>query len=1349
MAPDKVPSVVPSDPVIPSSAHEPRDSWAELAAHAPGQVQVIRRNAEVTHFDPNKVMVAMTKAFLAVEGPNAAASSRIHDTVKTLTDQVVSALTRRLPGGGTVHIEDIQDQVELALMRAGEHKVARAYVLYREQRARERAEKVPAAPKEAHRISVSCADGSPRPLDTTRLQRLMTEACRGLEAVDGQAILEDTYRNLFDGIKEADVSQALVMSARALIEQDPEYSLVAARLLLDTLRREALGFLGMGVGVEAQADLAERYADYFTAYVRQAADLELLDRRLAQYDLQRLGVALEPERDLAFTYLGLQTLYDRYFIHSAQGVRFELPQAFFMRVAMGLAMNELDREERAIEFYRLLSSFDFMSSTPALFNSGTPRPQLSSCYLTTVPDDLDGIYSAIKDNALLSKFAGGLSNDWTRVRGMGAHIKGTNGKSQGVVPFLKVANDTAVAVNQCIAPDTTVFAADGPRPIAEVEVGDLVLGQRGHYRQVTEHFVYEQKNASMVRIAVKHSVKDLRVTAGHPLWAIKGMPREQSIARTLRQIENGRYAPDWIEAGRLERGDYVAQVIPNEVVPVPGLTRDDARFYGILLGDGHLTRGSEFGVSGNPGDDAGHLQFVRDYLDARGVHYWENGRGDTYLQIKWSVGRGLARCATTTTARWVGLDRSCLPFTYEDLYDAGGNRGKRIARRFSHLPHDQTLALVQGLLETDGGVSHGKEIYFTATSATLAEGLRYQLLRLGIPCAGQYRERDNTHEGTCSDGSVVAFTGTIRAFDLRIPAVPEIAALVGVPPLTKHNWFRLGNRIFTRIKSVTPIRSVSKVHDLKVEGDATYMTAAALVHNGGKRKGAVCAYLETWHIDVEEFLELRKNTGDDRRRTHDMNTANWIPDLFMKRVAEDGPWTLFSPDETPDLHDLTGRAFEDAYCAYEQKAARGELRVTKTLKALDLWRKMLGMLFETGHPWLAFKDSCNLRYTNQHLGQVHSSNLCSEITLHTNDQEIAVCNLGSVNLAAHVDERGLDTDKLAKTVATAMRMLDNVIDYNYYSVPQARNANLRHRPVGLGIMGFQDALYKLRIPYAGEEAVRFADLSMEVVAYHAIRASTDLAEERGLYPSFEGSLWSRGILPIDSIALLEEGRGGYLQMDRSSTLDWDGLRKRVRIVGMRNSNCMAIAPTATISNIVGASQSIEPTYQNLFVKSNLSGEFTVVNPYLVNDLKERGLWDPVMVNDLKYYDGSVQAIDRIPQELKELYATAFEIDLRWLVEAASRRQKWLDQAQSLNLYMREPNGKKLDNIYKLAWVRGLKTTYYLRSMGTTHLEKSTMEDAARASQLNAVGGYYPSDKGIDADEAKACSVLEPDCEVCQ
>ncbi|WP_018871963.1 ribonucleoside-diphosphate reductase subunit alpha [Thioalkalivibrio sp. ALJ16] len=941
---------------------------AEVLATSPGQHQVIRRNGKVTGFDASKIEVAVTKAFLAVEGGSAAASRRIHDISKEVAGQVVDSLFRRAGTQGmTVHIEDIQDQVELALMRGGHHKVARAYVIYREQQAQKRAAEAAEQGLDEQEIApalnVTRADGTQAPLDEERLQAVVAEACAGIEQVDGEKILTEARRNLFDGVAEKDVSTALVMAARVMIEQEPNYSQVTARLLMDALRREALSFVHGRPEEATQAQLAERYAEYFGAYIKRAADLELVDSELTRYNLDKLGAAIKPERDLQFTYLGLQTLYDRYFIHS-DGTRFELPQAFFMRVAMGLAINEIDREARAIEFYNLLSSFDFMSSTPTLFNSGTLRPQLSSCYLTSVPDDLDGIYSAIRDNALLSKFAGGLGNDWTRVRGMGAHIKGTNGKSQGVVPFLKVANDTAVAVNQ-----------------------------------------------------------------------------------------------------------------------------------------------------------------------------------------------------------------------------------------------------------------------------------------------------------------------------------------------------------------------------------------------GGKRKGAVCAYLETWHIDVEEFIELRKNTGDDRRRTHDMNSANWIPDLFMKRVAEDGDWTLFSPNETPDLHDLVGAEFEKRYCEYEEKAARGELRVHKTMKAVDLWRKMLGMLFETGHPWMTFKDPCNLRSPQQHTGVVHSSNLCTEITLNTSDDEIAVCNLGSINLAQHISAAGeLDLPKLEQTVNTAMRMLDNVIDYNYYSVPQARRSNLRHRPVGLGVMGFQDALYKLRVPYASEAAVEFADTSMEAVSYYAIKASTDLAEERGRYESFPGSLWSQGILPIDSIDRLAETRGDYLQMDTTQRLEWDKLRKRVKKVGMRNSNTMAIAPTATISNICGVSQSIEPTYQNLFVKSNLSGEFTVINPYLVRDLKDRELWDEVMVNDLKYYDGSVQPLDRVPEDIKALYATAFELDTRWLVEAASRRQKWIDQAQSLNLYMAEPSGPKLDALYKLAWVRGLKTTYYLRSMGATHVEKSTVADSSRANKLNAVSG---GQQAAEPEAPKACSILDPDCEACQ
>lgn len=917
------------------------------------QYKVIRRNGAVVGFEPEKISIALTKAFLAVNGGQGAASARVRDLVGQLTQMAVAALLRREPAGGTFHIEDIQDQVELALMRSGEHEVARSYVLYREQRSRERArvaEDTGAAP-----LSISVVDrGVTRPLDLKALESLVAECCQGLEAAtDTPLIVAQTLKDLYDGVPLEEVYKSVILSARALIEKDPAYAQVTARLLLDSVRREVLG------ETVSQAAMATRYAEYFPAFIRRGIQAELLDERLAQFDLPRLAAALKAERDMQFDYLGLQTLYDRYFLH-VEEERIELPQAFFMRVAMGLALNEIDRETRAIEFYEVLSSFDFMSSTPTLFNSGTRRSQLSSCYLTTISDDLEGIYEGLKENALLSKFAGGLGNDWSQVRALGSYIKGTNGKSQGVVPFLKVVNDTAVAVNQ-----------------------------------------------------------------------------------------------------------------------------------------------------------------------------------------------------------------------------------------------------------------------------------------------------------------------------------------------------------------------------------------------GGKRKGAVCAYLETWHLDIEEFLELRKNTGDDRRRTHDMNTANWIPDLFMKRVMEAGDWTLFSPSDTPDLHDKFGADFEAAYTGYEARAARGELKLFRKIPALQLWRKMLSMLFETGHPWITFKDPCNIRSPQNHVGVVHSSNLCTEITLNTSDSEIAVCNLGSVNLVAHLKDGQLDGVKLQRTIRTAMRMLDNVIDINYYAVAKARNSNLKHRPVGLGIMAFQDCLHALRVAYGSDAAVEFADRSMEMVCYHAYWASTELAEERGRYASYRGSLWDRGVLPQDSLDLLADARGGYLEVDRSSTLDWDALRARIASHGMRNSNCIAIAPTATIANIVGVSACIEPTFQNLFVKSNLSGEFTVVNQYLVRDLKARKLWDDVMVSDLKYFDGSLSRIDRIPADLRQLYATAFEVDPRWLIEAASRRQKWIDQAQSLNIYMAGASGKKLDETYKLAWVRGLKTTYYLRTLGATSAEKST----SKAGALNAV----PVDGGLQssADDAKFCIITDPTCEACQ
>jgi len=944
----------------PTKETEPVQQEKETAAITPGQMRVIKRNGSVVPYNQEKIAIAITKAFLAVEGGAAAASTRIHNKVNELANSVTITFSRRMPSGGTLHIEEIQDQVELELMRSEERTVARSYVLYREERTKARKEETDKEEQHEEKpgIKVVLDDGSESTLDIQRINTIVEEACEGLSDVSPEEIIEEAKKNLYNGVNMADVRSSLVMTARTLVEKEPNYTFVTARILLDNLRTEALTLLEMR-NEATQTDMEKLYPEVLETFIQKGIENEILNPELQNMDIKKLGVALKPERDKNFTYLGLQTLYDRYFIHK-DNVRYELPQVFFMRVAMGLSINEENREERAIEFYNLLSSFDYMSSTPTLFNSGTIHSQLSSCYLTTVPDDLHGIYGAIQDNAMLSKWAGGLGNDWTPVRGLGSHIKGTNGKSQGVVPFLKVVNDTAVAVNQ-----------------------------------------------------------------------------------------------------------------------------------------------------------------------------------------------------------------------------------------------------------------------------------------------------------------------------------------------------------------------------------------------GGKRKGAVCSYLETWHVDIEEFVELRKNTGDDRRRTHDMNTANWVPDLFMKRVFEGKPWTLFTPSDTVDLHDLYGKAFEERYEYYESLTQNGEIEFYKKVDAGELWKKMLSMLFETGHPWITFKDACNLRSPQQHTGVVHSSNLCTEITLNTSQEEIAVCNLGSVNLTHHLKEGKLDNEKLEQTINTAIRMLDNVININYYAVGAAENSNMKHRPIGLGIMGFQDSLYMLNTPYSSGEAVEFADRSMEAVSYYAIKASSNLAKERGAYSSYEGSLWSQGVLPIDSVAYLKENRGeGYADVDQSTSLDWDSLRQLVLSQGMRNSNVMAIAPTATIANITGVSQSIEPTYQNLYVKSNLSGEFTVTNLHLVNALKEQGLWDSVMVNDLKYYDGSVKEISRVPEEIKSIYATAFEVEPRWLVDAASRRQKWIDQSQSLNLYIDEPNGKKLDVMYRMAWIRGLKTTYYLRSRGATTTEKSTIA----TGELNAVSA---SQEPMNAEAPEACSVVDPDCEACQ
>lgn len=944
----------------------------------PSKLYVIKRNGETVPYDVEKIVVAISKAYLAVEGGTAAESSRVHE----LADRLAAEITDNFRSGHLgrpINIEHIQDRVELVLMRSGEHQVARSYVLYREERAKERegkdSRKKQLRVKE-ETILITQPDGSQTEVAKKLFADLIARACKNIKDVDSKLLTAECMKGFYKGMTIKDVNEALIMTTRTFIEHEPQYTYVAARLLLNRLTREVLPFLGVLAEVDF-TDLPNHYGDAFKRSIRKGIELGLLNEELAHYDLDKLATALDGQRDDQFSYIGLQILYDRYFLHSAD-VRFELPQIFFMRVAMGIAIKEIEREKRAIEFYNLLSQFDYMCSTPSLFNAGTKHSQLSSCYLTTVSDDLHSIYKAISDNAMLSKWAGGLGNDWTMVRALGSHIKGTNGRSQGVVPFLKVADATAVAVNQ-----------------------------------------------------------------------------------------------------------------------------------------------------------------------------------------------------------------------------------------------------------------------------------------------------------------------------------------------------------------------------------------------GGKRKGALCSYLETWHMDIEEFLELRKNTGDDRRRTHDMNTANWVPDLFMKRLREDGEWTLFSPSDAVDLHDSYGKRFEKSYLEYERQAKEGKIKNFKKVAAKDLWRKMLSMLYETGHPWITFKDTCNIRSPQQHCGVVHSSNLCTEITLNTSPAEIAVCNLGSVNLLRHFNKGKLDTAKLRETVRTAVRMLDNVIDINYYPVAEARNSNFKHRPIGLGLMGFQDVLHQAHIPNASDEALELADRTMEQLSYFALEASSDLAVERGGYHSYEGSLWSQGILPIDSIELLKKERGAeFVELDDSATLDWEALRKKIKQHKMRNSNVLAIAPTATIANIVGVSQSIEPLFQNLYVKSNLSGEFTIVNSYLVNDLKKLDLWDNVMLNDIKYYEGSVQDIGRIPDEIKKLYLTAFELDPSWLIEAAARRQKWIDQAQSLNIYIAEPSGKKLDEIYQLAWQRGLKTTYYLRSRSKTRTEKSTLDrtNLNRVSLQNGSedhngNGEVAKQMANGSDEplvaAAACAIDNPDCEACQ
>lgn len=1322
-----------------------RDKHKALREDSPQNLKVYRKDGSLVRFNPMKIASSVEKAFRIAKNIEGPSPQDVIEAVNLLTQKVVARASSLSKSGGILDVVFIQDEIENQLMREGFFNVAKQLILYRAGHKEEvsvLAEKIVEEAKAPHPTAAP-----KKKLSEKEIKERFRFACRGLESlVSVDELVKNTLMNFYEGITEAEVDLAIIMATRSKIEQEPAYSKVASRLLLDLLYRETMGIPA------SDPKLKEKHRKYFREYLKKAISVERIHPSLQEYDLDRLADAMDLQRDDQFYLLGLQTLYDRYFIHEKQK-RLETPQIFWMRVAMGLALNEKEQKnERAIEFYNTLSRFRFVSSTPTLFNSGTLRPQLSSCFLSTVMDDLTHIFKVISDDAQLSKWAGGLGNDWTNVRAIGAMIKGTNGRSQGVIPFLKVANDTAVAVNQCFDPETRIFTAEGTKPIANVNIGELVLGISGRYREVTKKFIYNQKDP-MVSVSIKHSLDPVRVTTAHPFYALQGVPMEQANERTYAWLAKGKISPSWVEASQLKTGDYVAQVIPKEVVKVPCFTEEDAYLYGILLGDGHLSKeGSQWGVSGNPTVD-GHLEFVRKYLTDRGIHFWETGRGSTYVQIHWASGRGAIQDATT--GRFVSAGEPTLPFEYDDLYD--NEKCKHIAPRFAHLPKSQALALLQGLLETDGNVSRGKEITFCNTSLHLVEGVRYQCLRFGIPTAGNLRIRNNGHTAQRSDGSIATFTGETKAYDLRIPAFPELAEKIGCQAITKQNWLTTDGFVWSRVESVQNVPETVAVCDLEVEDDESYMTTAGLAHNGGKRKGALCVYLETWHLDIEDFLELRKNTGDERRRTHDINTANWIPDLFMKRVSENGHWTLFSPSDVPDLHDLYGKAFEERYVHYEKMVEKGEIKLFKKVEAMQLWRRMLSMLFETGHPWITFKDPSNIRSPQSHVGVVHSSNLCTEILLNTSVDETAVCNLGSINLVEHMGENGLDEEKVAETLRTAVRMLDNVIDINYYPTPEAKNANMRHRPIGLGLMGFQDALYMMDISYASHEAVKFADVSMEMISYYAILASSELAKERGTYSTYKGSKWDKGLLPIDTLALLEKERG-FLDMDKSSVMDWTPVRQSIKKYGMRNSNTMAIAPTATISNISGVTQSIEPTYRHLYVKSNLSGEFTNPNIYLVNKLKTLGLWDDQMLDDLKYFDGVISEIERIPDDVKKIFLTAFEIDPEWIIECGSRRQKWIDMGESLNLYLSAPSGKKLHQMYMMAWSKGLKTTYYLRTLAATQIEKSTTDVNARGLQPRWMKNKSASsnvvvDREKPKEESKTtkplvCS-MEEGCESCQ
>ncbi len=1152
-------------------------------------------------------------------------------------------------------------------------------------------------------------NGSFEPVDINKIVRAVARGCHNLTGVDALRIATKTISGLYDGATTQELDKLSIQTAASLIFEEPEYSRLAAHLLNSYIEKE----------VENQE------IHSFSQSIQFGLQEGLINERTAQFvreNSRKLNNAIIQERNELFEFFGLRTVYDRYLLKNptTRDV-IETPQFFWMRVACGLA----ETPAEAINLYELFSSLEYVPSTPTLFNSGAKHEQLSSCFLLDSPqDNLESIYDRYKQIALLSKFSGGIGVAYHRVRSQGSLIKGTNGHSNGIIPWLKTLDASVAGVNQCFVPETTVFTADGVKEIKDVKIGDLVLGQSGNYCKVEENFVYQQKD-EMVEVDVKHSIRPLRVTAGHPFWAIQDVAQEREVSRALSQLERGVRKAEWIEAGKLQKGDYVAQVIPQETIAVENFTEEDARLYGILLGDGHLsTRSSEWGVSGNPQNDT-HLGFVREYLTTRGIHFWETGRAEeTYLQIHFSYSEGVA--CEAITGRFAGYGKLNLPFTREDIYNESG--GKHISRKFSHLPPAQTKELIRGLLETDGGVSRGKEIYFTNTSQSLVEGLRYQLLRLAIPSAGQYRERENSHTGVRSDGTKIKFEGISKAYDLRIPAVPGIAELVDCQPIEKRNWFVWQKCVWTRIRSNKSIENVSTVHDLKVEGDETYMTSAALVHNGGKRKGACCVYLETWHADIEDFLELRENTGDEARRTHNLNTANWISDLFMKRVSNNETWSLFDPKVVPHFPDLFGSEFEKAYAEAEEKGL-----YVKQVNARDLYARMMRALAQTGNGWMTFKDASNKKsnQTGKPENVIHLSNLCTEILEVTSDAETAVCNLGSINVARYVKDGAFDYEKLERNVRTAVRQLDRVIDLNFYTIPTAKASNMRWRNIGLGLMGLQDVFFQMRLAFDSDEARKISAKIQEEIYFAALSASCELAQKKGKHSAFDQTRAANGDLQFDLWNVKPENEAR-----------WNELKEKIKEHGLRNSLMLAIAPTATIASIAGCYECIEPQVSNLFKRETLSGDFVQINRYLVQELKKQNLWTDEIRTKIKISEGSIQDINEFNNELKSIYRTAWEIPMRSLIDMAADRGAFIDQSQSLNLFIESPNIGKLSSMYMYAWQKGLKTTYYMRSRPATRIAQVTATEAKTEVK--------DAPKTYTDDEALVCSLENPEsCESCQ